>query len=99
MEKTVDQQDDNQEVQRSTDWPVQRDIVKWQPLLMHHLVANSANTRLFGSLCGDMGNLPTTLLLQREVRRLSRGNVLTRLFELRHEVHMFLRRPPFYVEL
>ncbi|GBM36882.1 hypothetical protein AVEN_82865-1 [Araneus ventricosus] len=46
MEITVDQQDDNHEVQRPTDWPVQ---------------ANSTNTRLFKSLCGDMGSLHNTV--------------------------------------
>ncbi|GBL96301.1 hypothetical protein AVEN_238671-1 [Araneus ventricosus] len=64
-------------------------------LLMRHLAANSTNTRLFKSLCGDMGSLHTTLLLHTEVRWLSRGNVLTRLFELRHEVRMFFEDHPF----
>ncbi|GBN82281.1 Zinc finger MYM-type protein 6 [Araneus ventricosus] len=80
MEITVDQQDDNHEVQRTTVWPVQ---------------ADSTNTRLFRSLCEDMGSLHTTLLLHTEVRWLSRGNVLTRLFELRHEVEMFSEDHPF----
>ncbi|GBM53464.1 hypothetical protein AVEN_160942-1 [Araneus ventricosus] len=64
-------------------------------LLMRHLAANSTNTRLFKSLCGDMGSLHTTLLLHTEVRWLFRGNVLARLFELRHEVHMFFEDHPF----
>ncbi|GBM33084.1 Zinc finger BED domain-containing protein 5 [Araneus ventricosus] len=57
--------------------------------VVNFLKANSTNTRLFKSLCGDMGSLHTTLLLHTEGRWLSRGNVLTRMFELRHEVLMF----------
>ncbi|GBO25329.1 hypothetical protein AVEN_24257-1 [Araneus ventricosus] len=112
MEITVGQQDDNHEVQRPTDWPVQCDEDCPKPfcvvcgeilsndsmkpsLLMSHLAANSTNTRLFKSLCGGMGALHTTLLFAHEVRWLSRGNVLTRLFELRHEVHMFFEGHPF----
>ncbi|GBM06064.1 hypothetical protein AVEN_49443-1 [Araneus ventricosus] len=37
-------------------------------LLMRHLAANSANTRLFKTLCGETGSLRTTLLLHIEVR-------------------------------
>ncbi|GBM87767.1 hypothetical protein AVEN_171193-1 [Araneus ventricosus] len=62
--------------------------------LMRHLAANSTNTRFFKSLCGDMGSLHTTLLLHAEVR-LSRGNVLSRLLEPRHEVHILFEDHPF----
>ncbi|GBL88969.1 Zinc finger BED domain-containing protein 5 [Araneus ventricosus] len=58
--------------------------------VVNFIKANSTNTRLFKSLCGD-----TTLLLHTEVRWLSRGNVLARLFELRHEVLMFFEDHPF----
>ncbi|GBM75023.1 Zinc finger BED domain-containing protein 5 [Araneus ventricosus] len=54
---------------------------------------NSTNTRFFKSLYGDMGSLHTTLFLHTEVRWLSRGNVLTRLFELSHKVHRFFEDP------
>ncbi|GBM20951.1 Zinc finger BED domain-containing protein 5 [Araneus ventricosus] len=36
--------------------------------VVNFIKANSTNTRLFKSLCGDMGNLHTTLLLHTEVR-------------------------------
>ncbi|GBN74952.1 Zinc finger BED domain-containing protein 5 [Araneus ventricosus] len=133
----VDQQDDNYEVQRQTDWPVQivenlclavkgfrgriktvASHVTWSHCCIHSqslaakplpdplkevlnqsfkvvnfIKANSTNTRLFKSLCGDMG--VTTLLLHTEAIWLSRGNILTRLFEPRHEVLMFFEDHPF----
>ncbi|GBL93466.1 hypothetical protein AVEN_59669-1 [Araneus ventricosus] len=139
IEITVDQQDDNHEVQKPTDWPAQVEkyctsvppkkrkysneylkhrfsvtgdedcpkplcVVSGEilsngsmkpSLLMRHLAANSTNTRVFKSLCGDMGSLNTTLLLHTEVRWLSRGNVLSRLFEQRHEVCKFFEDHPF----
>ena len=41
-------------------------------------------------MCEEMGANHTQLLLHSEVRWLSRGRVLTRLFEMRHEVCTFL---------
>ena len=41
-------------------------------------------------LCEDMESLHTSLLLHTEVRWLSRGKTLTRLFEMKTEVRIFL---------
>uniref|UniRef100_A0A3B4X3Q8 DUF4371 domain-containing protein n=1 Tax=Seriola lalandi dorsalis TaxID=1841481 RepID=A0A3B4X3Q8_SERLL len=49
------------------------------------------NTRLFSSLCEGSGSEHDSLLYHSEVRWLSRGSVLERVFELRSEIHDFLR--------
>ncbi|XP_076060282.1 zinc finger BED domain-containing protein 5-like [Oratosquilla oratoria] len=48
------------------------------------------NARLFAILCMDMGSDYEALLLHTEARWLSRGKVLTRLYQVRDEVHLFL---------
>ncbi|KAI4812980.1 hypothetical protein KUCAC02_024336 [Chaenocephalus aceratus] len=48
------------------------------------------NTRLFASLCNELGSEHQGLLFPTEVRWLSQGNVLSRLYELRDEVRLFL---------
>src|SRR5690606_598530 len=46
-------------------------------------------SRILKILCEDMGTSHTSLSLHTEVRWLSRGRVLSRLFELRNEVLVF----------
>ena len=46
--------------------------------------------RILKMLCEDMESLHTSLLLHTEVRWLSRGKTLTRLFEMKPEVRIFL---------
>ncbi|GBM07456.1 Zinc finger BED domain-containing protein 5 [Araneus ventricosus] len=76
-----------------------KEVLNQSVKFVNFIKANSTNTRLFKSLCGDMGSLHSTLLLHTEVRWISLGNVLTRLFQLRHEIHMLFEDHPFYVEL
>lgn len=65
---------------------VLKDAVK----VINFIKARALNSRIFTLLCEDMGGKFKTLLLHTEVRWLSRGKILTRIFELRSEVFMFL---------
>ena len=58
--------------------------------IINHIKARPLNSRLFGVLCQEMGSGHEQLLLHTEVRWLSRGRVLQRLYELREEVKLFL---------
>lgn len=58
--------------------------------VINFIKARALNSRLFSLMCEDMGGKYQTLLLHTEVRWLSRGKILTRLFELRSEVFRFL---------
>ncbi|XP_025419339.1 zinc finger BED domain-containing protein 5-like [Sipha flava] len=55
------------------------------------LKSRPLKTKLFKKLCEEMGSDHQNLLLHTEIRWLSRGKVLTRLFELRNEVNIFLK--------
>ena len=50
------------------------------------------NHRLFKAFCKKIGAKHSVLLYHSEVRWLSRGRVLTRVFKLRKEIEMFLRQ-------
>ena len=53
--------------------------------------ASALNHRLFQVFCEDIGAAYTHLLYYTEVRWLSRGQVLNRVFQLRQEIEIFLR--------
>ena len=57
--------------------------------------ARPLNQRLFSSLCPDMDADHKELLLHTEVRWLSRGRVLKRVFELREQIAFFPRQQNF----
>jgi hypothetical protein len=63
--------------------------------IVNFIKARPLNSRIFSELCKEMGSNHEQLLLHTEVRWLSRGKVLTRLFELREEVQIFFNEHPF----
>ena len=71
---------------RSTSCSVLNQSVK----MINLIKSRPLNSRLFGILCQEMGSGHEQLLLHTEVRWLSRGRVLQRLYELRDEVKRFL---------
>ncbi|GFX79545.1 zinc finger BED domain-containing protein 5 [Trichonephila clavipes] len=58
--------------------------------IINFIKSRPLQSRLFSLLCEDYGSKHKTLLLHTEVRWLSRGKTLTRLFELRAELQIFL---------
>ncbi|XP_034069815.1 zinc finger BED domain-containing protein 5-like [Gymnodraco acuticeps] len=58
---------------------------------VNFIKARPMQSRLFQVLCDEMGSEHVQLLLHTEVRWLSRGKVLSRLFELHREVQVFLQ--------
>ncbi|KAK1904161.1 Zinc finger BED domain containing protein 5 [Dissostichus eleginoides] len=58
---------------------------------VNFIKARPMQSRLFHVLCDEMGSEHVQLLLHTEVRWLSRGKVLSRLFELHREVQVFLQ--------
>ncbi|KAL4091589.1 hypothetical protein QTP88_026255 [Uroleucon formosanum] len=59
--------------------------------IVNFIRASAVNTRVFKVMCEEMDSGFKNLLLHTHVRWLSRGKVLTRLFELKTEVEIFLR--------
>ena len=58
--------------------------------IVNFIKSRPLHSRLFATLCTEMGAEHQQLLLHTKVRWLSRGRVLIRLFELRFEVKVFL---------
>ncbi|GBM43741.1 Zinc finger BED domain-containing protein 5 [Araneus ventricosus] len=54
--------------------------------IINFIKSKPLQSRIFKAMCEDMGSLHNTLLLHTEVRWLSRGKMLVRIFELRKEL-------------
>ena len=59
---------------------------------VNYIRGNALNHRLFKAFCNEVGAKHSILLDHTEVRWLSPGRVLTRVFELHKEIEMFLRQ-------
>ena len=60
--------------------------------MVNFIKSSALNTRLFRLLCSDLDSGHETLLYHTEVRWLSRGNVVKRVFELQQELKEFFSR-------
>ncbi|KAM3844770.1 zinc finger BED domain-containing protein 5-like [Vipera latastei] len=70
--------------------PVLHEILEDATKIINCIKSRPVNGRLFRQLCKDLDSEHNTLLFHTEVRWLSRGETLSRLFELRDETHLFL---------
>jgi hypothetical protein len=67
-----------------------RGVLDQSVKVVNFIKSRALNSRMFTILCNEMGSDHSKLLLHSEVRWLSRGKVLSRLFELRSEAQIFL---------
>ena len=65
---------------------VLQDVIK----IISHIKVHALNSHLFAQLCEEMDAEHTRLLLYTEVRWLSKGRSLARVFELREPLQRFL---------
>ena len=73
--------------------PDLNDVLQTAIKIVNFIKSRPLNSRLFALLCQEMGSTHESLLFHSEVRWLSQGKVLTRLFELRSEVRTFKQNP------
>ncbi|XP_034083391.1 protein FAM200A-like [Gymnodraco acuticeps] len=70
--------------------PELKSVLETAIKMVNYIKSRPLNTRLFANLCNELGSEHQGLLFHTEVRWLSRGNVLSRLYELLDEVRLFL---------
>ena len=70
--------------------PELNEVLSQSVKIINYIKNGLSNSRLLKALCNEMGSDDQNLLFHSEVRWLSRGEVLKRLYELRKEVELFL---------
>ncbi|XP_051027117.1 zinc finger MYM-type protein 6 isoform X1 [Acomys russatus] len=60
--------------------------------ILSFIKSSASDPRMLRALCEEVGSEDAGLPLNAEVRWLSRGRILTRLFDLRHEIEIFLNQ-------
>ncbi|KAJ4937848.1 hypothetical protein JOQ06_002478 [Pogonophryne albipinna] len=70
--------------------PELKSVLETAIKMVNYIKSRPLNTRLFANLCNELGSEHQGLLFHTEVRWLSMRNVLSRLYELRDEVRLFL---------
>ena len=59
--------------------------------IVNSIKARPLHSRMFSKLCDELGSEHSSLLLHAEIRWLSRGKIVERVFELREELSIFLQ--------
>nr|XP_020764298.1 zinc finger MYM-type protein 6 isoform X2 [Odocoileus virginianus texanus]XP_020764299.1 zinc finger MYM-type protein 6 isoform X2 [Odocoileus virginianus texanus] len=72
--------------------PCLHEILLQSAQILSFIKSNALNSRMLTILCEEMGSEHVNLPLHAEVRWIARGKILTRLFELRHEIEIFLNQ-------
>uniref|UniRef100_A0A8C6QMA7 Zinc finger, MYM-type 6 n=1 Tax=Nannospalax galili TaxID=1026970 RepID=A0A8C6QMA7_NANGA len=72
--------------------PCLHEILLQSAQILSFVKNNALDSRMLTILCEEMGAEHVNLPLNAEVRCLSRGRILTRVFELRHEIEIFLNQ-------
>nr|XP_008016818.2 protein FAM200A [Chlorocebus sabaeus]XP_008016820.2 protein FAM200A [Chlorocebus sabaeus]XP_037846472.1 protein FAM200A [Chlorocebus sabaeus]XP_037846473.1 protein FAM200A [Chlorocebus sabaeus] len=70
--------------------PSLMDVLKKAVKIVNFIKGSSLNSRLLEIFCSEIGVNHTHLLFHTEVRWLSQGKVLSRVYELRNEIYIFL---------
>jgi len=67
------------------------DILNQCTTIINFIRARAINSRIFSVMCKEFGSIYNNVLFHSHIRWSSRGKVLTRFFELRTEIEIFLR--------
>lgn len=71
--------------------PKLNDVMTHVIATVNYIKTRPVKARIFSALCEEMGSDHTAILLHSKSRWLSRGKVLSRIFELRDEIRIFLQ--------